>query len=934
MPATWQDLINDPEHAQRVGVLVGSAKTPAGAVLNLRVAEETLVTKASDTPAHQRYDTGLIGASRLLRASVPRSAEGPGDAAPIFGGLVRPDSTALMTVRNLDGAYDDWRNYSIDGRAFTYYLAGWYRGEWIPWAEVLANPLWTGSGVSSPQVSDTEMVLHLAADSRGLDTVLQPQRFGPDCLEWSPAGTAVNFGDVGDLTGNYTIEGWVYLYDPGTVGTLISKDTGTAGWSVAVGTASAGSVRALCREHSITTLDSAADLLLPRAWFHVAVEYTSGAPGTRRILINGTQVATQSVTGNPTNNTANLLVGGPWGRLSQWRIWSTARGALIRSEMFKVMVGNEAGLVAHAPMSEGSGATTRETVSSTTVALPAAAAWITSSWIGNVAGEYRAQALGQVYDAPLVARDVATNLFEASIGPVIVQRVSDNANPLAGASYAPDSARGYVTIVDPVIGRPTVDQAWSPFWTAPYFDGVSGYASATITCPAGSMALEVMIRPTNQDALTTRYIAGWRNASGAGGRNLAFTAGGAPNRLAWSVRNDAGTIFQLIYEPGLPALDRWYAIAGTIDVAAGQSRLYVDGALVGTAAVSGTFNTVLTAFTVARRMDGADGFTAAGIDDVRISSVALSAADAEAACLRPVTSRTGLAHRWGFDDASATTANSVGATALTLTGTYVWGVGRMAAVDLVRYLLGRGGYADATYDTASWAASLRARPGDCGELVKDGATIGAVLHRILQPLGLLLVRAPMSGLWTLSPWAAPLGAPVHRARVLFGATGTPALVPQAPMPAVSRVEVYFQRNNSVFQSEDVAGLITSDPARWDFATREWRNEPRIDAAVLADYPAAKAVQVYTPLVSRIWAGALADELRATYRLPGTMYAYSSPPPPGTVFPSQEIEVAAVSLLQDGSRLPRLGTPDNVLVVVAEIGHFDAAITVWRPHPDA
>lgn len=201
-------------------------------------------------------------------------------------------------------------------------------------------------------------------------------------------------------------------------------------------------------------------------------------------------------------------------------------------------------------------------------------------------------------------------------------------------------------------------------------DGSSAYGSATITCPANSLTIECLVRPRTS-ASTTKSIAGWRNGTAAGGRRLALLSTGT-NLPTFDIRNDAGVLHRAA---GVTALSthRWYHLAGVLDTAASQVRLYVDGELVATTALTGTWATQLTTFVVLRQPDSAAEYADVDIDELRVWPAARTQAEIKASreYEMTVTTQTGY---WQFNEATGATAFDETANNydLALSGSYSW----------------------------------------------------------------------------------------------------------------------------------------------------------------------------------------------------------------------------------------------------------------------
>jgi hypothetical protein len=132
--------------------------------------------------------------------------------------------------------------------------------------------------------------------------------------KWSP--TSMKFDGTGDWltaidnpqlqlgTGDFTIDGWVYLSANGIVYGLVSKGTATTGWSV--------NVTVLNKlQFSYTTSNlTGATSLAASTWYYFAVVRSGSATGNLKVYLNGTVDATSggAVTDN-FNQTSILYVG-------------------------------------------------------------------------------------------------------------------------------------------------------------------------------------------------------------------------------------------------------------------------------------------------------------------------------------------------------------------------------------------------------------------------------------------------------------------------------------------------------------------------------------------------------------------------------------------------------------------------------------------------
>jgi hypothetical protein len=129
--------------------------------------------------------------------------------------------------------------------------------------------------------------------------------------KWSP--TSMAFDGTGDYvtvidkpelrigTGDFTIEGWVYLNATGVAYGLVSKGTATTGWSVNV-----TSGNKLQFSYTATQLTGATSLA-SGTWYYFAVVRSGTASGNLRVILNGATDATSAGAVNDNFNQTNVL---------------------------------------------------------------------------------------------------------------------------------------------------------------------------------------------------------------------------------------------------------------------------------------------------------------------------------------------------------------------------------------------------------------------------------------------------------------------------------------------------------------------------------------------------------------------------------------------------------------------------------------------------
>lgn len=221
---------------------------------------------------------------------------------------------------------------------------------------------------------------------RCLSTFLVAIGIGSWALVTAQPGSSLVFDGSGDyvvvpasaqngISGTaITLEAWIYptswkaTYGEGNI---IAKEAATpSGFMLRAG--QSGSLGfTLGDGSSWMELVSGTGVLTLNKWQHVAGTYDGT---TAKIFVNGVLIQSQNVTLTIANPAQNLVIGSsaPYlgsrefpGRIDEVRIWSVSRTPnQLLDGMYREMAGNESGLAAYFKMSNGSGTTLTDNVSS------------------------------------------------------------------------------------------------------------------------------------------------------------------------------------------------------------------------------------------------------------------------------------------------------------------------------------------------------------------------------------------------------------------------------------------------------------------------------------------------------------------------------------------------------------------------------------------
>jgi len=136
-----------------------------------------------------------------------------------------------------------------------------------------------------------------------IDTTVK--KYGTGSIEFDGTGDWLKAPDNVNLqlgTGNFTIEGWVYLNAIGTARGFVSKGTSTTGWSLGV-----NALNQVVFNYASSTINSTG-LLAMSTWYFVTVVREGTGSNQTKIYINGTNDGTGTVS-TDFNQTNIMYVG-------------------------------------------------------------------------------------------------------------------------------------------------------------------------------------------------------------------------------------------------------------------------------------------------------------------------------------------------------------------------------------------------------------------------------------------------------------------------------------------------------------------------------------------------------------------------------------------------------------------------------------------------
>lgn len=824
------------------------------------------------------------------------------------------------------GRYDSWWRYSVDDQDWLIYAVGYLSdGTRVELLDVLSTPLYRLKGINMPEVGSDTCTIR-CRDYNTLSSPLQPVTYSPPALYFP--GTVAGVVDLGDnlnITGTQSISAWIYLTDTiSTTQYILFKDSGTTGYYVAVGLVGGGTIAAgvevLVRGQSPTTTTTAANVLRPFQWHRIDIAI---AATTRRIDIDGTTaITTSSITGTPLSSVTALTIGRSLlGRIHRVLYWTNTRTQAVMSAEGRVPItGTESSLREAFLFGEGKGTSVAsiKSGSSLTGTLGTGVLWDSASWhYEAIAGQYEPYVLGTVPRVPVKWIDPPKQIGQVSRGSIaLLSELQSNHNVVSSANYTVNLANGTITVTaGSLSGTYSATVTANNLWkSALLFNGSTSGATASVTMPAGAKYIGAHFRVDNI-VTANRIIANW---PGTGHRlSLSFNATGA-NVLQIQVVNDASVAFaaQVAVTKGVR-----YSALGTLDPANPSTglRLYLNGVLVATTAISGAFTGTQATLSVGHLSTGPTLYFTGAIDEIIVGNIAATLDMAQDFHSLPVTSSfPGIFGGWHLDEATGTTAAPfVGAASLTLTNT-TWTAGRSAMTDLARAILYEYGYTENDIDTASWLAALSDTVADCGWFVTGGASGIDLLNVICGGLG--FIQYESAGLIKIRRFEGLSGVTEVELDYELDLQSQP-VEPLAADPAIYLWTVLYATNNTRLDAANVAANPSTEADRYQYGQMESRSVSKSDGAVLDRFPSAETRTRTTALLYLYDAEAEAARLLTLHKHGADRKAIQA-----------FLRVGNIEILSEiGPLMSEVGLDaGNVIATGVSIDGETGTITIWRP----
>jgi hypothetical protein len=234
----------------------------------------------------------------------------------IYVNGIENGSVAAQTIQTTSSAVSIGRDLESTGGGR--YFTGYISNVRVVKGTAVYTSAFTPPTAPLTAITNTSLLLNFTnagifdnAMKNDLETVGNAQvstsvtKFGTGSMSFDGTGdwlTSPNTPNLQLSTGNFTIEGWVYLNAVGSARGFVSKGTSTTGWSL--GTNSSNQV---VFSDTATSFASTGALAVS-TWYHIAVVREGTGTNQTKIYINGTNDGTSTVA-TDFNQTSIMYVG-------------------------------------------------------------------------------------------------------------------------------------------------------------------------------------------------------------------------------------------------------------------------------------------------------------------------------------------------------------------------------------------------------------------------------------------------------------------------------------------------------------------------------------------------------------------------------------------------------------------------------------------------
>ena len=151
-------------------------------------------------------------------------------------------------------------------------------------------------------------------------------------------------------------------------------------------------------------------------------------------------------------------------------------------------------------------------------------------------------------------------------------------------------------------------------------NGVDDHGETNATMPSGSLTFAITVNPSSSE-IAFKTLQGVFDGGSAGGRLLEFNDDEIENEPRVFVNNDNGDGFDCVSGQSISANNK-HRVVGILDASVPEVSIAIDGSIVNSTSVSGSFETQLSNHKIGRRPDDASRFLDAVVDDALIDDQA------------------------------------------------------------------------------------------------------------------------------------------------------------------------------------------------------------------------------------------------------------------------------------------------------------------------